>query len=189
MRGCNFAAIFMEKHQYITEKTNLQNMINNSNREHLTDFMKRRMERWQRRARLFDECRPDGSDCRRVSREELAQGRKEMCGRLIALLGVADRDNYYWVEAKSDLIEMAYETWLDGTLRDPQGNPISYAAIARRVFAKLHMPLPRNIYSVAARARARKGITRTTMLDRYCFLRYVRGKDDPLADDIIRLSV
>lgn len=157
--------------------------------EHATTFGARRIEELARRNSIFAACRSHGGTTHRVTREERSQARAEMADRLEGYLNVADRDNYYWVGSQRDLLELAYEAWLYGSVRDPQGRPIAFAALARRVCAKLHMPLPCNVYATAAKARQRKGVASDTLLNRYCFLRFVRGNDDPLADEVVRLSV
>lgn len=191
----------IEKHNRMAEKQNITNQTHHSMTEienqpaqahaaRPSAFAAARMQQLMRRNNLFAACRPHhAGQPRSLTAEQRRQARTEMAGRLLGFLNVADRDNYYWVGSQRDLLELAYTAWLDGAVRDPQGRPIAFAALASRVCAKLHMPLPRNVYDTAAKARQRKGIVSDTLLNRYCFLRFVRGNDDPLAGEVIRLSV
>lgn len=147
-----------------------------------------RVEQLLAHAQLLDNLGARHSEPCIVSDEQRRQGRKELTLRLLFFLNVADRDNYYWLGSQIDLAEMAYEAWLQGTVCDPTGHPLPFMVIARRLFAKLHMPLPYNVYATAARARQRKGVVRDTLLNRYCYLRFTKGVADPIAREVVKLS-
>ena len=130
---------------------------------------------------------PDGRP-RRVSPEQLAAGRQHMEKAFLRLIAVSDRDNYYWVGLHTDLLEIIYLVFLDNLVRDAQGTPLPLARLIEHTYAVLHMCVPANPYSLIRRARRRKGVRRTTMLQRYCWRLYVEGVTDPLADEVICLS-
>lgn len=169
----------------------MENCNLNDNAMPVAEARRRRMEALLRGGdEVFADCRVGmGETPLTVTDDQRRKGRTEMAQRLMTLLNVRDRDNYYWVGSQTDLVELAYDAWLEGLVRDTAGNPVSFLVIARRVCAKLHMPLPSNVYVAARRARNRKGIRHNTLLDRYCYLRFVRGKADPIGEELLRLSV
>lgn len=149
----------------------------------------RRVEQVLAHAQLLDDLGSRHSEPCVVSDEQRLEGRKEMALRLLFFLHVADRDNYYWTGSQIDLAEMAYHAWVHGSVRNKAGHPLPLKAIARRLFAKLHMPMPCNLYATVARARKRKGIVRDTLLNRYCYLRFTKGVTDPIGREVLKLSL
>lgn len=129
-----------------------------------------------------------GGDRRVVTPEQLAAGRKHLEEVFVKMLGIREDENKYWVGFQTDLVELVRLAWEAQLVRNADGTPASMAALVSKVFAALHMVEPANPYSVVARARRRKGVFRQTLLERYCWLKYVKGVENPLDQEIVAIS-
>ncbi len=134
------------------------------------------------------ECAVPGPTPRRVTDEQMATGRRELGESFVRLLSSRYDDNLYWVGLQTDLLEVVRIVFDDGLVRDRAGVPLPLLHLVRHSCAVLHQYMPRNPYSLMQRARRRKGVRRQTMLERYCWRKYVQGVPDPLADEVLRLS-
>lgn len=134
------------------------------------------------------ECIAPGGGSRRVTPEQLAAGRRHLEATFLRLISTPDRDGLYWVGLQTDLLEVVYMVFVDQVVRDEAGTPMTLKCLVDRAFAVLHLYRPHNPYSLIARARRRKGIRRQTMLERYCWQKYVRGIDSPLDSEVVRIS-
>ena len=83
------------------------------------------------------------------------------------ILSSSADEHLHWTGTAIDLMEALYTAYLTYTLRDDQGNCLSFRQIVSRACAVLHMPVPHNPYEVACRARRRKGLKCLPFLDRY----------------------
>lgn len=134
------------------------------------------------------ECAVPGGTPRHVTDEQMAAGRRSLGESFVRLLSSRYDDNLYWVGLQTDLLEVVRIVFDDGLVRDPVGVPLPLLHLVRHSCAVFHQYMPRNPYSLMQRARRRKGIRRQTMLERYCWRKYVQGVADPLADEVLRLS-
>lgn len=119
---------------------------------------------------------------------QLAEGRKIMEDTFAALLGIDERENIYWTGSLTDLVELARVAYEGGAVRDSQGCPLPFAKLVNTVCAKLHICPPYNPYNAAARARQRKGVRGCTMLERFCWQKFVGGKDNPIFSELRKMG-
>ncbi len=134
------------------------------------------------------ECAAPCPTPRRVTDEQMASGRRELGESFVRLLSSRYDDNLYWVGLQTDLLEVVRIVFDDGLVHDRTGAPLPLLHLVRHSCAVFHQYMPRNPYSLMQRARRRKGLRRQTMLERYCWRKYVQGVADPLADEVLRLS-
>lgn len=120
--------------------------------------------------------------------QQLAEGRKIMEDSFVALLGIDERENIYWTGSLTDLVEIARVAYEGGAMRDSRGCPLPFAALVRAVCAKLHICPPYNPYNAAARARQRKGVRSSTMLERFCWQKFVGGNDNPIFSELRKMG-
>ncbi|MGM9704378.1 MAG: hypothetical protein ACI3YB_00115 [Prevotella sp.] len=123
-----------------------------------------------------------------ISAEQREQGLRHMEEAFVRLLDHSDKDNLYWIGSQTDLVEMVYEVYAHGRVRDASGEPLSLHRLVLRTCALLHMYVPTNIYQVASRARRRKGVKSHTFIERYAWQRYVNGVDNPLTCEIKKMG-
>lgn len=119
--------------------------------------------------------------------KQLAEGRKALESTFVALLSIDEKENIYWTGSLTDLVEIARVAYEGGIVRDTSGCPMSFAKLVKAVCAKLHMPAPYNPYNAAARARQRKGVKNYTMLERFCWQKFVGGKANPIVSELRRM--
>lgn len=124
----------------------------------------------------------------RLTAEQTEHGRRHMEETFVKLLGTNENDNLYWTGSKTDLVEMAYVAYVGGHVRDRSGAPLSLVALVRRICAVLHVCEPCNIYQTASRARLRKGVKCHTYTERYCWLKYMNGVEEPAAREIKKMG-
>lgn len=118
------------------------------------------------------------------SAEQLVEGRKIMENTFVRLITAPADKQSRWVGTQSDLMELVYMAYESGAVRDKCGCPLSMAKLAGRACRRLHVKPPYNCYHAAARARQRKGVRRHTLVERFCWLKYVAGVDDPLSGEL-----
>ena len=123
-----------------------------------------------------------------LSREQREQARACMAEQATELMKRSPRENLYWIENKTDLMELAHVAYMTEMVKDGQGRPYKFAAIAHRLCSVLHVPMPYNPYSVAYNARTRKGVRQQTFFDRYCWMMYFRKISNPLNGMIKRMG-
>lgn len=119
--------------------------------------------------------------------EQLTAGRKAMENAFVALLDIDEKENIYWMGSQTDLVELARVAYEGGIVRDRWGSPVPFAKLVKAVCAKLHTVAPYNPYNAAALALRRKGVRRSTLLERFCWLKYVAGQDNPLSMELQRM--
>ena len=122
-----------------------------------------------------------------LSREQRQKARKAMAEQAVELMRRSTRENLYWIENKTDLMEMAHVAFMTEMIKDGQGRPYKFADIAKRLCDVLHVPVPSNPYSVAYNARTRKGIRQQTFFSRYCWMMFFRRVANPLNGMIRRV--
>lgn len=122
------------------------------------------------------------------TKEQERKAMKQMVQEFFGRLQTNDNDDFYWVGTQVDLMEMIYIIWQQDIVRDGFGCPSSLKALTRIFCDRLHMPEPYNLYAAARRARQRKGVNIGTLLNRYCWMIYVKKEPHPLNDEIIQLS-
>ena len=123
-----------------------------------------------------------------LTKEQRNYAKEQMARQLADLLARSPRENLYWQESVTDLIDLAHEVYMGGRLVDGQGRAFSFSGIVRRACAVLHVPAPHNPYSMAFNARNRKGVRQTSMFSRYCWQMYSKGKANPLDGMIQRMG-
>lgn len=123
-----------------------------------------------------------------LTKEQRNYAKEQMARQLADLLARSPRENLYWQESVTDLIDLAHEVYMGGRLVDGQGRAFSFSGIVRRACAVLHVPAPHNPYSMAYNARNRKGVRQTSMFSRYCWQMYSKGKANPLDGMIQRMG-
>ena len=115
-----------------------------------------------------------------LTKEQRDHARRQMTGQLAQLLARSPGESLYWMESKTDLMDMVHEAFMTELLVDSQGRPYSFAGIAKRACAVLHVPEPSNPYSIAYKARGRKGVRQKSFFSRYCWMLYCKNISNPL---------
>lgn len=123
-----------------------------------------------------------------LSKEQRREARRLMAKQLGELLACSPRENLYWNESKTDLIDLVHEVFVSAMLVDRQGRPYTFRKMAKLACAVLHMPEPSNFYSIVYNARNRKGIKQKSFFSRYCWLLYIRKVNNPLNGMIRRME-
>lgn len=123
----------------------------------------------------------------KLTNEQLTEGRKAMENAFVALLNIDEKDNIYWTGSQTDLVELARVAYDGGIIRDKNGSPVSFAKLVKAVCAKLHTVAPYNPYNAAQLALRRKGVRNSTLLERFCWLKYVAGQDNPLSSELQKM--
>jgi len=120
----------------------------------------------------------------RLTNEQLAEGRKHMKDAFARLLAANEKDDIRWMGTQTDLMELAYLAYESGEMRDERGFPLTLAQLVREACNKLHVRQPYSPYNAAARARRRKGVRCHTLLERFCWLKFVAREDNPLTSEL-----
>jgi len=115
-----------------------------------------------------------------LTKEQRIKARKAMAKQLGELLSRSPRENLYWIETKTDLIDLVHEVFISEQPVDSKGRPYNFKKMARLACAVLHVPEPSNFYSIAHNARHRKGIKQSSFFSRYCWLMYNKKASNPL---------
>lgn len=124
-----------------------------------------------------------------LSREQRTQARERMTRQVAELLAHSPRENIYWMETKTDLMELLHEAFMTDLLVDGDGRPFNFKRIAERACAVLHVPLPSNPYSIVYNARTnRKGVKQTSIFSRYCWHLYCRNISNPINGMVKRMT-
>ena len=124
-----------------------------------------------------------------LTKEQRNYAKEQMARQLADLLARSPRENLYWQESVTDLIDLAHEVYMGGRLVDGQGRAFSFSGIVRRACAVLHVPAPHNPYSMAYNARNRKGVRQTSFFSRYCWMMYVKRVSNPLNGTVVKLKM
>lgn len=124
-----------------------------------------------------------------LSKEQREQAHERMAQQIAELLAHSPKENLYWTETKTDLMDLLYETYITERLVDGNGRPFTFRGIALRACAVLHVPMPSNPYSIVYNARRiRKGVKQTSMFSRYCWHLYNRRISNPLYGMVKRIG-
>jgi len=116
--------------------------------------------------------------------EQLLEGRKLMENIFLKLLRIDEEDNIRWRGTLYDLVELARVAYDSGIVRDAQGYPMAFARLVKTICHNLHVRPPYSPYNIAARATRRKGVKRYTLVERFCYLKYVARVDNPIAMEL-----
>jgi hypothetical protein len=100
----------------------------------------------------------------RISEREAERHLAQEVGQV---LGHQPCDNLYWQGSTTDLMEALHLAYTSFRLTDAEGLCLSFAYIVDRGCAVLHVARPTNPYELAARGSRRKGLHRTSYLQRY----------------------
>lgn len=123
-----------------------------------------------------------------LTREQCRHAMNEMARQFAELLAHSPAENLYWMESKTDLMDLSHEVYLSEKLVDGQGRPYSFGRLVQRACAVLHVPLPANPYSMAFNARNRKGVKQTSLFSRYCWLMFTKKSSHPLNGMVRRMK-
>lgn len=116
--------------------------------------------------------------------QQMEQARMAMHLEVASLMACGEQANLYWTGHKVDLIEIAHDVFLRGHFLDGRGRPATFSWIAKRLFAVLHVALPRNPWSLLTKVRRRKNVVQAPYLERYRWALFVSNVPHPLAMDI-----
>ena len=123
-----------------------------------------------------------------LTREQRWQAKEKMVAQFAELLDRSPDENLYWMETKTDLIDLSHEAYMSEKLLDGQGRPYGFDRIVERACAVLHVVKPANPYSMAFNARNRKGIRQPSLFSRYCWLMFSRKSANPLYGMVKRMG-
>lgn len=116
-----------------------------------------------------------------LTKEQRQYAHELMARQLADLLKRSPDENLYWVESKTDLMEIIHEVYMTDLLVDGDGRPSTFRVIVKRACAVLHVPMPSNPYSIVYNARSRrKGVKQTSVFSRYCWHLYTKRSSNPL---------
>lgn len=115
-----------------------------------------------------------------LTKEQRMEARRLMAKQLGELLERSPRDNIYWIETKTDLIDLVHEVFISEQPVSKCGRPYNFRRMARLACAVLHVPEPANFYSIVYNAHNRKGIRQSSFFSRYCWLLYSKKVGNPL---------
>lgn len=122
-----------------------------------------------------------------LSKEQRDNARQIMAQQLGQLLTRNPAENLYWMESKTDLMELVYDVYSSQAPIDSRGHIYSFSEMARMACSVLHVPMPKNPYAMAYNARGRKGIKKQPFFSRYCWLMFCRHSRNPLYEMITRI--
>lgn len=123
-----------------------------------------------------------------LTKEQRAEARKAMARQLGELLERSPRENLYWTESKTDLMDLVHEVFIIEHPVSGNGHPYNFKTMARLACAVLHVPEPANFYSIVYNARKRKGIKQKSFFSRYCWLLYCKKVKNPLYGMVMRVK-
>jgi len=123
-----------------------------------------------------------------LTKEQRIKARHIMARQLSELLAMPTTENLYWIETKTDLVDLVHEVYLSALLKDRRGMPYPFKKMVKLACAVLHMPEPANCYSIVCNARNRKNIKQTSFFSRYCRLLYQEKESNPLRGMIRRMK-
>lgn len=124
-----------------------------------------------------------------LSREERRQARNLMVSQFHEIIVRAAGDFIYWTGTKTDLIELTYEMFLAGNMRDSMGRPCSFISIVEKVCSTLHVVPPANAYSLIGKAKQRKGVKQQSFFSRYCWMLFSQKRRNPLHTMMRRVTL
>lgn len=121
-----------------------------------------------------------------LNKNVFEEGKMQMVEWLLHVI-ISDDEDIYWNGSQTDLAELVYYLYEKQLMRDGYGYPLSYRHLVKQCFTFFHIAEPSNPFTVAKRARMRKGIRQPSLLERYCWLHFRAGIDCPLNDEIVRI--
>lgn len=123
-------------------------------------------------------------NAKKVNSSIYEEGRMMMVEWLLDII-TTDDENIYWTGSMTDLAELVYYLYEKKFMRDGYGYPLSYKCLVKQCFAFFHVAEPTNPFTIAARARRRKGIKQPSLLERFCWLHFRAGKIRPLDEEVV----
>ena len=123
-----------------------------------------------------------------LTREQRQRAMELMASQFCELLGRSPRENLYWQESVTDLMDLSHEVYLSERLVDSHGRPYGFRRIVELARQVLHVVTPCNPYSMAFNARNRKGVRQTSFFSRYCWLMFKSHTPNPLRQMVKRMN-
>ncbi len=114
-------------------------------------------------------------DAKAMKAQREAEMRRRITEDLIGLLEAARHGGATWPGSRRDLMEAAHIAYESGRMRQEDGHPRTFADIVDEACRAFNVTPPRNPRSCALRAMARKGVKRSSLVERYM---YLEGKAD-----------
>ncbi len=127
----------------------------------------------------IDESR-DNEFAATLSKQQRDYARIKMIEQFAELLTHSPRENIYWIETKTDLVELAHEAYASDTLKDRLGRPFGFKELVKLACTVFHLPMPQSPYALLYKTRIRKGVRQKSFFSRYCWLLYRRKSSNPL---------
>lgn len=116
-----------------------------------------------------------------AEREKVLHGIYSVFDRIMTADGPSARA---WSGTMIDLIELVHIVWMSQRYTDRRGHAMRFIDMVRHVFIVLHCHPVANPYNFVRRAANRKGITGTSVLNRYLALAVNAGIRNPMALDM-----
>lgn len=123
-----------------------------------------------------------------LTREQRQRAMELMASQFCELLGRSPRENLYWQESVTDLMDLSHEVYLSERLVDSHGRPYGFRRIVELACQVLHVVTPCNPYSMAFNARNRKGVRQMSFFSRYCWLMFKSHTPNPLRQMVKRMN-
>jgi len=89
---------------------------------------------------------------------------------MMRLVNATEEGSLEWLGGKVDLMEGLYLLYIYNKVEDELGRPMTFAAIVSRACRVLRLPTPSNARAYVQKAKHRKGIRQTPLLQRYLLM-------------------
>jgi len=86
------------------------------------------------------------------------------------LVKATEEGSLEWLGGKVDLMEGLYLLYVYNRVLDEQGRPMLFRDLVRRACRTLRLSVPTNASAYVHKAKLRKGIRQTPLIDRYHYL-------------------
>jgi hypothetical protein len=106
-------------------------------------------------------------DEKTMKEQQTEVAKKALAAEARRMFKVKPEDNLHWKGLKTDLIEMTYYLFCEGSVRDDTGFIASFRYLVNHICSNMHVVVPRNPSAYINRARRIKGIRRTSLIERY----------------------
>ena len=112
--------------------------------------------------------------------QRMNEAQQHLIKAFVRLIAKKDGRKQRWAGTKTDLLEMAHLAYTFSSVRDEQGRPATFLWMARHVCTNFHLSIPRNPNALVFRSTQRKNAKRAPLLERYCYLLFEKGIEQPL---------
>jgi hypothetical protein len=120
------------------------------------------------------------AEVRAMERERRNMLRQRLCEEVEWVLSHDACDELLWTGTLTDLMEALHMTYVYGRMTDEEGELLTFKAMVRMACGVLHVKEPRNPWAKVGRANTRKGVHRSTFMQRYGLIIDQKPAERPL---------